>query len=284
MTTLVVEVIEEGPQGPQGDRGPAFTQYQGTWSSATAYVVNDAVSYNGSSYICILAHTNQAPPNATYWGVIASKGDTGATGAQGIQGPPGSVSTIVATDITDSTATGRSILTGDAAAGRTALGLGTAATSASSAFAAASHNHAASEITSGTLDIARLPEATTAQFLGNTADKVLSTDQVWAGAAPTALTDASTIAVDMGTGINFTVTLTASRTLGAPSNAKAGQSGVIVVKQDGTGGWSLSYASVYKFQGGSAVAIDTTASRTSLLSYFVEDSSNIHISVVPGSR
>ncbi len=284
MTTLVVEVIEDGPQGPQGDRGPAFTQYQGTWSGATAYVVNDAVSYNGSSYICIMAHTNQAPPNATYWGVIASKGDTGATGATGPQGPTGSVSSIVATDITDSTATGRSVLTGNAATGRTALGLGTAAVEPTSTFAAASHNHAAADVTSGTFDIARIPEATTAQFLGNTADKVLSTDQVWAGAAPATLTDAATIAVDMATGINFTVTLTASRTLGAPSNAKAGQSGVIIVKQNGTGGWTLSYNAVYKFQGGSAVAIDTTASRTSLLSYFVEDSSNIHISVVPGSR
>jgi hypothetical protein len=284
MSTVVIEVVEQGPQGPTGAQGPAFTNYEGAWSSATAYVVNDAVTRNGSSYICILAHTNQAPPNATYWGLIASKGDTGATGATGPQGPAGSVSSLVAADITDSTATGRSVLTSNAAAGRTALGLGTAAVEPTSTFAAASHNHAASEITSGTMDIARLPEATTAQFLANTADKVLSTDQVWAGAAPVTLTDAATIAIDMGTGINFSVTLTASRTLGAPTNAKAGQSGVIVVKQNGTGGWTLSYNAVYKFQGGSAVAIDTTASRTSLLSYFVEDSSNIHISVVPGSR
>lgn len=284
MSAMVIEVVEQGPQGPTGAQGPAFSNWERAWSSATAYVVNDAVAYNGSSYICILAHANQAPPNTTYWDVVASKGDKGDKGDPGIQGPPGSVSTIVATDITDSTSTGRSVLTGDAAAGRTALGLGTAAVEPTGTFAAASHNHAASEITSGTLDIARLPEATTAQFLGNTADKVLSTDQVWAGAALVTLTDAATIAIDQSTGLNFTVTITASRTLGAMTNAKAGSSGVIVVKQDGAGGWSLSYNAVYKFQGGSAVAIDTTATRTSLLSYFVEDSSNIHISAVPGSR
>lgn len=141
MTTIVAEIVETGPQGPQGERGPSFTNYKGAWSGATAYAVNDAVTSGGSSYICILAHTNQAPPNATYWGLIAAKGDTGATGATGPQGPAGSVSTIVATDITDSTATGRSVLIGDAVAGRTALGLGTAATSASTAFAAASHVH-----------------------------------------------------------------------------------------------------------------------------------------------
>ena len=40
---------------------------------------------------------------------------------------------------------------------RTALGLGSAATSDTTAFAAASHNHAAGNITSGTFDIARIP-------------------------------------------------------------------------------------------------------------------------------
>lgn len=47
------------------------------WSSATAYNVNDVVSLNGTSYICILANTNHTPPNATYWVVLAAKGDTG---------------------------------------------------------------------------------------------------------------------------------------------------------------------------------------------------------------
>ena len=41
--------------------------------------------------------------------------------------------------------------------GRTNLGLGSAATSNTGDFAAASHTHAASDITSGTLDIARIP-------------------------------------------------------------------------------------------------------------------------------
>lgn len=37
------------------------------WSNVTAYVVGDLVSRLGVNYYCILAHTNQQPPNATYW-------------------------------------------------------------------------------------------------------------------------------------------------------------------------------------------------------------------------
>ncbi len=37
------------------------------WSAVTAYVVGDQVSSGGVNYVAILAHTNQAPPNATYW-------------------------------------------------------------------------------------------------------------------------------------------------------------------------------------------------------------------------
>ena len=50
-----------------------------------------------------------------------------------------------------------------------------------------------------------------------------------------ALTDAATIAVDLSLANNFSVTLAGNRTLGAPTNTTAGQSGVIVVTQDSTG-------------------------------------------------
>jgi hypothetical protein len=52
------------------------------WSSATAYLPFDVASLGGTSYVCILANTNQAPPNATYWTVLAGVG-TAATVAVG---------------------------------------------------------------------------------------------------------------------------------------------------------------------------------------------------------
>ena len=37
------------------------------WSAATAYTIGAMAYQAGQSYRCILANTNQAPPNATYW-------------------------------------------------------------------------------------------------------------------------------------------------------------------------------------------------------------------------
>ncbi|RXH41059.1 carbohydrate-binding protein [Bradyrhizobium zhanjiangense] len=58
-------------------------QLKGAWSGATAYTVGDVVSLSGSSYACILDHTNHTPPNTTYWQLLASIGATGNTGATG---------------------------------------------------------------------------------------------------------------------------------------------------------------------------------------------------------
>ena len=94
---------------------------------------------------------------------------------------------------------------------------------------------------------------------------------------PVALTDGATIAVDLSLGNNFTVTLAGNRTLGAPTNVTAGQSGVIVVTQDGTGSRTLAYNSAYKFAGGTAPTLTTTASAVDVLAYYVESSSRITV-------
>ena len=94
---------------------------------------------------------------------------------------------------------------------------------------------------------------------------------------PVALTDASTVAVDLSLGNNFTLTLAGNRTLGAPTNVTAGQSGVIVVTQDSTGSRTLAYNSVYKFAGGTAPTLTTTASAVDVLAYYVESSTRITV-------
>jgi len=55
-------------------------KWQGAYAGGTAYTVDDVVSYNGSSYICILASTGNLPTNATYWEQMSSAGTNGTDG------------------------------------------------------------------------------------------------------------------------------------------------------------------------------------------------------------
>jgi hypothetical protein len=52
-------------------------KWKGTYAGGTAYTVDDVVSYNGSSYICILASTGNLPTNATYFEQMSSAGTNG---------------------------------------------------------------------------------------------------------------------------------------------------------------------------------------------------------------
>jgi hypothetical protein len=91
----------------------------------------------------------------------------------------------------------------------------------------------------------------------------------------TALTDGSTITPNFNNANNFSVTLGGNRTLANPTNLTAGQSGVIVITQDGTGSRTLAYGSNFKFPGGTAPTLTTTASAVDVLAYYVESSSRI---------
>ncbi len=91
----------------------------------------------------------------------------------------------------------------------------------------------------------------------------------------TALTDGATITPDMNTANNFSVTLGGNRTLANPTNITAGQSGIIVITQDGTGSRTLAYGSYFKFPGGTAPTLTTAANSVDVLAYYVESSTRI---------
>jgi hypothetical protein len=84
-----------GPSGPQGIPGPQGAdgadglRWLDGWSNAASYVIGDAVSFNGSSYIAVAANTNQQPDTSGSWDLLAQAGAPGAAGAQGPAGPPG---------------------------------------------------------------------------------------------------------------------------------------------------------------------------------------------------
>jgi hypothetical protein len=95
--------------------------------------------------------------------------------------------------------------------------------------------------------------------------------------AITTLTDGATIAPDFSLSNNFTLTLTAAgRTLANPTNVTAGQSGVIVINQDGTGSRTITtYGSYFKFAGGTAPDLSTGANDIDALSYYCVSSTII---------
>ncbi len=82
-----------GPAGPAGATGPQGppVSFQGTWNSGTTYALGDAVSYNGSSYISLVAGNLGFQPDISNvkWALLAQAGATGAQGPQGVQGVSG---------------------------------------------------------------------------------------------------------------------------------------------------------------------------------------------------
>ena len=87
--------------------------------------------------------------------------------------------------------------------------------------------------------------------------------------AVSALTDGATITPDFAVANNFSLTIGGNRTLANPSNLVAGQSGVILITQDATGSRTLAYGTYWKFAGGTAPTLTTTASAVDALVYYV---------------
>ena len=79
-----------GSTGATGATGPAGLNWLGAYAGGTTYAVDDAVSYNGSSYVCKLASTGNLPTNTTYWDTLAEKGASGS-GAGDVTGPASAV-------------------------------------------------------------------------------------------------------------------------------------------------------------------------------------------------
>jgi hypothetical protein len=89
------------------------------------------------------------------------------------------------------------------------------------------------------------------------------------------LVDATTITANLAQTNNFVVTLGGNRTLANATNITAGQSGFIVVRQDGTGSRTLSFGTGWRFPSATAPTLTTTASAVDLIVYTARDSGNL---------
>ncbi|MBF0326552.1 MAG: hypothetical protein HQL42_15980 [Alphaproteobacteria bacterium] len=113
----LAEAAEASAAASAAAASVARIEWRGAWSDLTDYAVNDAVSHDGASWICVQAHTNQAPADNAWWDPLAAKGVDGA----------GSGDLLAANNLSD---------VADAAVARANLGA-----------AAAGHTHASTAIT-----------------------------------------------------------------------------------------------------------------------------------------
>jgi hypothetical protein len=98
--------------------------------------------------------------------------------------------------------------------------------------------------------------------------------------AVSVLTDGATITPNFALANNFSLTIGGNQTLANPTNLVAGQSGVILITQDGTGSRTLAYGSNWKFAGGTAPVLTTTPAAVDALVYYVNSSSAITASLI----
>lgn len=98
-------------------------------------------------------------------------------------------------------------------------------------------------------------------------------------------TDATSVAINAALGGRFKVTIGGNRTLGNPANAYDGQLLVISVKQDATGGRTVTLDTKYRLPNGtSSLSWSTTAGRTDhlLVKYDSVDDKFDVLSFAPG--
>ena len=91
----------------------------------------------------------------------------------------------------------------------------------------------------------------------------------------TTLSDGATINWDASSNQVASVTLGGNRTMAAPTNLVDGGTYILHVIQDGTGSRTLTWNSVFKWSGGTAPTLTTTASARDIIS-FISDGTNLY--------
>ena len=91
-----------------------------------------------------------------------------------------------------------------------------------------------------------------------------------------ALSDGASITIDMALALHHSVTLGGNRAFAAPTNQAVGQSGSIFITQDGSGSRTASWNAAFKWAGGTAPTLTTTASAVDRVDYLIKSSNVIH--------
>lgn len=122
--------------------------------------------------------------------------------------------------------------------------------------------------------------ATISEFRSSAANKIPNVANIWSAADYVTLTDAATVSVDLNSGINFTLTLTAgvgaTRTIGNPTNTKNGQTGVLrIIQPSSAAPYTVSWAANWEFASATAPTLSTGNSDEDVFVYVVISSTRI---------
>tara|TARA_R100000700_G_scaffold12799_2_gene18218 strand:+ start:324 stop:2672 length:2349 start_codon:yes stop_codon:yes gene_type:complete len=92
----------------------------------------------------------------------------------------------------------------------------------------------------------------------------------------TALTSASSVTIDFSLSNHFSCTMGHNITFANPTTESVGQSGTIVLTQDGTGSRTAAWGSQFLWAGGTAPTLSTGANAVDRIDYFVAAADKIH--------
>ena len=117
-----------------------------------------------------------------------------------------------------------------------------------------------------------LAGSTAAQLIMSTGSILPKTD--------TDTSNTGSVTLDFKTNQNFVLTFTGNVTLANPTTETAGQAGVIVCIQDGTGSRTLSLGTDYETAAGAGITLSTAANAVDVIPYFVKAAGSIQLGAV----
>lgn len=94
--------------------------------------------------------------------------------------------------------------------------------------------------------------------------------------APVSVNQTPDIDINFNGMTNCVFTLTGNRTLSQPANIEPGKSGLLIIKQDATGGRTLSFNATWVFAGG-APTLSTAPNSVDMIAYYVETDTPVPI-------
>jgi hypothetical protein len=121
--------------------------------------------------------------------------------------------------------------------------------------------------------------ATNSEMFAGTANRVINSGALYSANAPVSVNYANAINLDNGR--NFTGTLTANINIPNPTNQKAGQSGMIIIRQDSVGGRTVTWSPNWRFSGGIS-SLTSAPNSIDVVSYFVESSGTVLCTITRG--